>query len=40
MERDNVPRSFYKIVFVNEQGENKDITEEDIRNLIRDKPAL
>ncbi len=36
----SVPRSTYKIVFMNEKGEAKDLTEEEVRNLIKTNQTL
>jgi hypothetical protein len=36
----SIPRSTYKIVFMNEKGEARDLTEEEVRNLVKNNQSL
>ncbi len=39
-ETQKVSRQTYKIVYLNEKGEPHDLTEDEVRQLIRDRPEL
>lgn len=36
----NINKQAFKIVYMNEKGETRDLSEEEVRNLVKDKPIL